>query len=70
MPRRQKLTDAEWRDVFRLRCKSKRGETLSKDERALVDRAYKEDEERYAAMEADVFDATVPFGSAARWKRR
>lgn len=69
MSRRAKLTEAEWRLVFTYRCKSKRGETITKDERALVGRAYREDEKRYAAMDPDVFDATVPFGSTARWRR-
>ncbi len=63
------LTDADWEEVFRLRCKSKQGKRLTDDERTLVDVAYKEDEERYAALEPDVFDSTVPFGSHARWKR-
>jgi hypothetical protein len=30
----------------------------------------REDPERYRKMDADVFDATVPFGSAARARRR
>lgn len=64
-----KLTDQQWREVFRLRCKSKLGGELSKVERTLVDAAYREDEERYGDMEPDVFDATVPTGSSARWRR-
>lgn len=67
--KKRTLTEDEWRQVFQLRCKSKRGESLSKEERRLVDDAWKSDEKRYSAMEPDVFDATVPFGSAARWKR-
>jgi hypothetical protein len=37
------LTDADWRVVFQLRCKSKSGSTLTKDERTLVDAAFTED---------------------------
>jgi hypothetical protein len=69
MARRRKLTDAEWRVVFQLCCKSKSGGELSKAELALVDAAYKEDENRYGDMEIDVFNATVPFGSVARRRR-
>lgn len=61
--RRPKLTEAEWSKVFELRCKGKRGEHLSDDERSLVDRAYREDPDRYAALGPKVFEATKPFGS-------
>lgn len=69
--RKPPLTEAEWAIVFRARCKSKegRGDTITKEERKLVDRAYKEDPDRYGAMDADVFNATVPFGSNVRWRR-
>ena len=63
------LTEAEWRRVFDLRCKSKRGEYLSPEDRALTTRAWNEDEKRYGDMEADVFNATVPFGSTVRVER-
>lgn len=69
MAKKRKLTEDEWRRVFQFRCKSKRGETLSKEERKLVDEAYASDKKRYGKMEPDVFDATVPFGSNVRWKR-
>lgn len=69
MTRRRKLSGAEWRDVFRLRCKSKTGGTLTAAERALVEAAYREDETRYGDMEIDVFNATVPFGSRAQQRR-
>jgi hypothetical protein len=67
----RKLTDKEWQLVFQLRCKSKQGSerALSKRERALVDRAFKEDEDKYGDMEIDVFNATVPFGSTVRRRR-
>lgn len=67
-----RLTDKEWQLVFQLRCKSKQGGELSRQERAIVDRAYKEDKEdenRYSDMEVDVFNATVPFGSNVRRRR-
>lgn len=63
------LSESEWRDVFRARCRSKRGERLTDEERAIVEAAFASDEKRYAEMELDVFDATVPFGSGARAKR-
>jgi hypothetical protein len=63
------LTEAEWSTVFLARCKSRRGEAVSDVERALLDRAYRTNKERYASLDADVFDATVPAGSAARYPR-
>lgn len=64
-----KLSEADWSLVFAARCKSKRGERLTDAEQALVERAWREDQKRYSAMEPDIFDATVPFGSQVRWKR-
>jgi hypothetical protein len=64
------LTEAEWSKVFTARCRSKRGEHLSDDDRSLVEVAYTSDPKRYKAMEPDVFDATVPCGSEVRAKRR
>lgn len=66
--RSPRLTDAQWRRVFELRCASKRGEVAlrSEEDLALVTAAFEEDRERYAAMEVDIFNATVPFGSSAR----
>jgi hypothetical protein len=63
---RKSLTEGEWRKVFAARCKSKQGQELSKEERNLVDAAYKADGQRYGAMDIDVFNATVPFGSTVR----
>jgi hypothetical protein len=62
------LTESEWRKVFAARCQTKQGRSISAEERALVDRAFETDPERYGAMDGDVFNATVPFGSTARWK--
>jgi hypothetical protein len=67
---RAKLTEVEWKTVFDLRCQSKQGRRLHDDERALVERAFKEDPRRYEAMEPDVFDATVPFGSNVKAPRK
>lgn len=69
MTKKTKLTEQEWRRVFELRCRLKRGESLSSEERALTDAAFAEDVDRYSAMEGAVFDATVPFGSSVRWRR-
>lgn len=66
MTRWTRLTEREWVEVFRLRCKSKSGGELTKVERALTEAAYRENEKRYARMEIDVFNATVPFGSSVR----
>lgn len=68
MKKNTKLTEAEWSEVFRLRCRSKRGESLSPEERKLIERAWKTDRKRYGSMDADVFNATVPFGSSVRMK--
>lgn len=67
--KRPPLTEAQWREVFAIRCRSKRGEPITKAELALCTRAMKEDEPRYSKMDADVFDATVPFGSNVRASR-
>lgn len=64
-----KLTDDSWEKVFLIRCRSKRGESITKSELALCSRARHEDPTRYKAMSSDVFDATVPFGSTAKMKR-
>lgn len=60
------LTEDEWARVFEARCRSKRGMATDED-RELCDRAYRANLERYSAMEPDVFNATVPAGSQARW---
>lgn len=65
---RKPLSEDDRREVFRLRCKSKRGETLSRKEMALVQRAFETDPAWYKKTEADVFNATVPFGSTVRMK--
>lgn len=64
----RKLTEAEWKKVFVGRCKSKRGEPVTAEERKLINLAFDSDLERYTDMEADVFNATVPFGSNVRWR--
>lgn len=66
---KNKLTEEQWSEVFRLRCRSKEGKELSEQDRALVNQAFNENKDRYAALEPDVFDATVPFGSSKRWPR-
>lgn len=69
MSRRKKLTEMQWSEVFQLRCKSRSGGRFSLDECMLIDAAYREDEKRYGAMDPDVFDTTVPFGSNVRARR-
>lgn len=63
-----RLTKAQWLEVFALRCRSKRGLPLSGAEQELVNVAYRQNPKRYGAMEPEIFNATVPFGSSARWK--
>ena len=63
------LTEAEWREVFRIRCRSKQGMQPSVDEHKLITRAFSADPIRYKALNADVFDATVPLGSTVKAKR-
>jgi hypothetical protein len=46
-----KLTEVEWDEVFRLCCKSKRGDKFDKSEQALVLRVFREDAGRYGDME-------------------
>lgn len=64
-----KLTDESWRKVFAIRCRSKQGQPVTSAELGMCGRAMREDPARYKTMEADVFDATVPFGSTAKVKR-
>ncbi len=68
--RKRTLTEAEWEKVFRSRCKSKQGQTLTDEERDLVEAAFRSDEKRYSALEGEVFNATVPFGSQTRWPKK
>jgi hypothetical protein len=64
--RARPLTAAEWQLVFHLRCRAKQGQSLSGDDTALLNRAFGEDPSRYAALDVDVFNATVPVGSNVR----
>lgn len=67
---KRKLTENDWSNVFRLRCRTKQGQEISEADRALINAAYAEDPIRYKALEPDVFDATVPFGSNVRLSSR
>jgi hypothetical protein len=61
--KKSSLTEADWRSIFLLRCRSKRGERLTRTESSLCHRAWKEDPERYSADEIAIFEATKPFGA-------
>jgi hypothetical protein len=63
---KKKLTELEWEIVFRLRCRSKRGEALAAGESKLLETAFREDPERYGSLDAEVFHATTPYGSQPR----
>lgn len=54
---------------FDLRCRSKRGEYINSEDHAFVSRMFKKYPEWYSVTEKDVFNATVPFGSAVRRKK-
>lgn len=69
MSKRKALTEAQWKDVFAIRCRSRRGERIQPAKLALCSRAMAEDQKRYDETEADVFDATVPFGSNVKANR-
>jgi hypothetical protein len=49
--------------VYKLRCRSKRGETLAREEFKFLQRAMRQWPEEYAAMNTEIFVATAPFGS-------
>ncbi len=63
---KSRLTEAEWARVFDLRCRSKRGEMLPREEHALCVAAFEEDSKRYAALNRAVFEATAPFGAQVK----
>lgn len=63
-----RVTEAEWREVFQLRCQSKRGHRLSAEELSLCERAMKQDRKRYVAMDDEIFEKTAPFGASLRSK--
>lgn len=68
--KRKKLTEEEWRQVFQLRCRAKQGQYLPPEATKLLEAALKEDLKRYSALDEAVFNATVPFGSHARWGKK
>lgn len=60
------MNDQDWERVFKIRCKSKRGELFSEDERKFLIVAYNENPDRYSAMDDRIFEETAPFGSTIR----
>lgn len=59
-------TPEDARRCFRIRCRSKRGETMSREDSKFCTQMYKKFTEWYGAIEANIFNATVPFGSQAK----
>lgn len=57
------LTEREWAMVFELRCQSKRGARLRDEDMAFLRRAHGADTARYNALDAEVRQATAPFGA-------
>lgn len=68
--RKKKLTEERWEKVFYARCKSKQGQPVTEEESVLLDTAYASDLKRYTSLDEEVFNATVPFGSSARWGKK
>lgn len=58
-----KLTPVDWKRVFDLRCRARRGESLSQEAHKLLTVAWRQDPDRYSALGLEAFEATTPFGS-------
>jgi len=56
------LDEAEWAEVFKIRCRTRRGQPISEDGHRLVLAAFNDNRKRYAAMDRAVFEETRPFG--------
>lgn len=56
-------TESEWSRVFKIRCRTKRGEGATPEELDLCRACLAADRERYVAMNQDVFEETAPFGA-------
>lgn len=54
--------------LFKLRCRSKRGEYLPPEEVAFLDDCWKRWPVEYSALGSEVFRETAPFGSQADGK--
>ena len=57
------MTEEERNKVFELRCESKSGKKITKEELAYLIKMYKKFPLEYSAMNDEVFQATKPFGS-------
>jgi hypothetical protein len=62
------LTEQEWAEVFRVRCRSKQGHRLNDEEFSILTAAWKSDPNRYKGLDKEVFEATLPAGSSAKWR--
>jgi len=62
------LTEAEWNEVFEIRCLTKKGLPITESQQQLIQRAFESDPERYKELNAPVFDATLPVGSQAKYR--
>ena len=51
---------------FKLRCQSKRSQSMSEDDSKFVHQMYKKFPAWYSATEANVFNATIPYGGGGR----
>lgn len=62
-PASKQMTHAERERLFDLRCRSKRGEQISPEDFAFLERMWNEFPKEYSAIQSEVLDATKPFGS-------
>ena len=49
--------------LFKVRCRAKRGDPLSREDTALIEECFEKWPDDYEAMSREVFEATAPFGS-------
>ena len=65
-PKMKMPPDADARRCFRLRCQSKRGVNLAQEDSDFNHQMYKKFTAWYSATEANVFNATIPFGGGGK----
>ena len=57
------MKEEDKKKTFKLKCKSKRGEQLTKKEAKYLQKMFAEYPNEYSDMESEVFQETKPFGS-------
>lgn len=61
---KRKKAPIDWTRVMQIRCKSKRGEAMTDEERDIIDLALNDDPGRYSEMTKEVIARTLPFGAS------